>query len=164
MFWGKIYSQKTLDKDLVLLKSAITSVGSSASIPVDKKYNIIQSIGQSGNVGTIKSNSITVQQGYITNCIVYTVDNSKKEEFEEKLDLVISPNPFVEYIRIDFAKKMRQEVSVQIFDSNGRYVFSEQYQPTNSIVIPMLNFATSTYLVVITSGKDHFTKKIIKVQ
>jgi hypothetical protein len=162
IFIFKGFSQNTINKEGILLKSTITSVGSFTSYPIDEKYKITQSIGQSGIIGTKKSNSIIVQQGFLSNTIRFKIDNSEKEAFEEKLDLILSPNPFIDFIRIDFSRKTLLDIQVQIFDLNGRFIFSENFQPTDTIVIPMKNFAVATYLVLITSGKNNYTKKIIK--
>lgn len=139
-------------------------MGSYTTSSIDNKYKVTQSIGQSGIIGTRKTNSIVVQQGFLTNTKKYSINNSDKDVFEEKLDLILSPNPFIDFIKIDFSRKTIQEVIVQIFDMSGRFIFSEQFQPTESIVIPMKNFAVATYLVIISSGKNNYTKKIIKTE
>ncbi len=156
------FSQKPINKEGTLLKSTITSIGSFTSYPIDEKYKITQSIGQSGIIGTKRSNSLIVQQGFLSNIIRFKIDNSEKEEFEEKLDLILSPNPFVDFIKIDFSRKTLLGIQVQIFDLNGRFIFSKNYQPTDNILVPMENFAVATYLVLVTSGKNKYTKKIIK--
>jgi hypothetical protein len=164
LFNNKDFSQKIINKDAFILKSTITSVGNFASTYIDENYKITQSSGQSGIIGTKKTKSLIVQQGFISNTINFKIDNSKKEVFEEKLDLILYPNPFIDYIKIDFSKKTLHDIQVQIFDINGRFVFSDNYQPTNNIVIPMKNFAVATYLVLIKSGANNYTKKIIKIE
>ena len=158
----RMYSQNTANRNSVLFKSTITSIGGKNSTIIDGKYRITQCTGQSGIIGTRKSNLLMVQQGFITNTINFRINNLEKDVFEEKLDLTISPNPFVDHIKIDFSKRTIYDVEVQIFDLNGRFIFSEKYQPTESIVVPLTNLANAMYIVLVTSGSDKFTKKIVK--
>ena len=52
------FSQKTAAKKPVLLKSTITSVGSSTAFMHENKYTVQQSIGQSGIIGKLKTPSL----------------------------------------------------------------------------------------------------------
>lgn len=160
VFNGFAQTKKSISKNL--LKSAMTTVGSFTATSLGKNYKIIQSIGQSSITGTKKSTSLVVQQGFLYNVVHFNIDNSEKEVGMEKLSFTISPNPFVDLVKIDFSRKTLFGVQIQIFDMTGRFIFSEEYQPTNSIIIPMRNFAVATYIVLITSGKNSYSKKVIK--
>ena len=157
------FSQQTTKKYSVL-KSTITSVGSATIYTTNNNYSVQQSIGQSGIIGTKKTEKVSVQQGFLTSTLFFKVDNSSENTFKETLDFVISPNPFIDYIKIDFAKKTTYDVYIKIFDVNGKVFNSEKHQPTDQIIIPMNRFSIGTYLIQIKSGENSSTKKILKVQ
>jgi hypothetical protein len=158
------FSQQTNKKQFFIKRSVLTSVGSSTAFTTNQKYSIQQSIGQSSIIGQKTVNSIIVQQGFLTNNIYFKVDNSKINSFNETLDFVISPNPFIDYIKISFAKKTTNDVYIKIYDINGKIFNSLEYQPTTEIVIPMKRFSIGTYLIQIKSGRNTSTKKILKIE
>jgi len=101
------FSQKTAAKKPMLLKSTITSVGSSTAYVYGDKYTVQQSIGQSGIIGKVKTKNMLISQGFLSNALFFSVQNSDVINFEETLNVVISPNPFIDYIKIDFSSKTR---------------------------------------------------------
>ena len=127
-------------------------------------WSIIQSIGQSSIIGTKKTNSITVQQGFLNSTLFFKVDNSNNDSFKETLDFIISPNPFVDHIKIDFSKKTTEDIYIKIFDINGKVYSNKKFVPTDKIIIYMKNFSLGTYLIQIESGQNSSTKKLIKVR
>lgn len=158
------FSQQTDAKQYFVQKSTLTTVGSSTVNTSNNKYNIQQSIGQSSIIGKKNANSIIVQQGFLTSNIYYKVDNSKNNTFNETLDFVISPNPFIDYIKISFAKKTTYDVYIKIYDVTGKIFKSQKYPPTAEIVIEMQRFSIGTYLIQIKSGANTSTKKILKIE
>ena len=101
------FSQKIAAKKPMLLKSTITSVGSSTAYVYGDKYTVQQSIGQSGIIGKVKTKNMLISQGFLSNALFFSVQNSDVINFEETLNVVISPNPFIDYIKIDFSSKTR---------------------------------------------------------
>ena len=158
------FSQQVTKKEYTLQKSTLTSIGSATIYTGKNRYSIQQSIGQSGIVGKKEVNSITVQQGFLTNNIYLKVDNSKNNSFKETLDLVISPNPFIDYIKIDFSKKTDSDIYIKIYDVNGKVHLSKKYLPSNKIIIPMRRYSLGTYLIQIKSGRSTSTNKILKIE
>ena len=147
-----------------VIRSTITSVGSATVYTTNDKYRIQQSVGQSGIIGTKKLSNSSVQQGILYNTLNINIKNSNKTIIKETLEFVISPNPFIDYIKIDFDKKTTSDVYIRIFDINGKVFKSEKYQPTDQITIPMIRYSIGTYLIQIKSGENSSTKKILKVQ
>lgn len=151
-------------KKPTVLKSTITTVGSSTQSVSGKKYIIQQSIGQSGIVGKAKNKNIKASQGFLTNLLSFSIDNSSSTNFEETLDVVISPNPFIDYIKIDFSKKTEKPVYIRVYDTNGKVFTYKKYNATESLTIPMKNFTLGNYLIQIVSGKNKYVKKILKAE
>lgn len=159
-FLGLFSQQKATT--IVLGKSAITQVATVSLKKITKKASIQQSVGQSSVIGTIDDTAISVQQGFLNNTLYFSFNNIDKESFKESFNVTISPNPFSEFIKIDFSVKTQHPIDVQIFDMNGKRLFNKQYSATKTISIPLKNFSNSNYLVTINSGGKAVGKKIIK--
>lgn len=147
-----------------VLKSTITSVGSNSILHKKNKFNILQSIAQPSIIGTKNVGLISVQQGFLNNVMYLKINNSNNKSFKETLEFVISPNPFIDYIKIDFSKKTSFDVHVKIFDVNGKTHYSHKFNPTNQIIIPMNRYSIGSYLITVKSGRNLSTKKIFKVE
>lgn len=158
------YSQQLTIKKYSVQRATLTFVGSTTVYTNNNKYNIQQSIGQTGIIGIKKVKLITVQEGFLNNNISLKLDNTNKNFFKETLDFVISPNPFIDYIKIDFAKKTTHNVYIRIFDINGKVHANKKYNPTDKILISMKNYSLGTYLIEIQSGKISSTNKILKAE
>lgn len=65
------FSQKTAAKKSMLLKSTITSVGSSTAYVYGDKNVVQQSIGQSGIIGKVKTKNTLVSQGFLSNALFF---------------------------------------------------------------------------------------------
>tara|TARA_B110000046_G_C12924175_1_gene368510 strand:- start:542 stop:1075 length:534 start_codon:yes stop_codon:yes gene_type:complete len=156
------FSQKTAAKKPVLLKSTITSVGSSTAFMHENKYTVQQSIGQSGIIGKVKTKNTLIKQGFLSNFLFFSIQNSDVINFEETLNVVISPNPFIDYIKIDFSSKTRYEIQIKIYDINGKTFTYKKYKAAESIIVPMKNFSIGNYIVHIISGENKYVKKILK--
>ncbi|MDC1374282.1 T9SS type A sorting domain-containing protein [Polaribacter sp.] len=160
-----VFAQQTTAAKAVLLKSTITNVGAVTSLVIaEEKYKVIQSIGQNGIVGRVELNNKDVQQGFLTNTRYFSVRNSDNVNFKETFPIVISPNPFVDYIKIDFSIKTQHPIHLKIYDINGKIYKNEMFEATKSITVPMKNVSIGTYLVKIVSGENKYVEKIFKGQ
>lgn len=164
LFVVKIHSQQIKP---TVLKSTITSVGSTSIYPIsinNKKYEIQQSIGQSSIIGTRRISKTSVQQGFLNNIKYYIIDNTNTDIIDETLDLVISPNPFIDHIKINFSRKTKHDIHVIIYDINGKVLFSKINNPTDNLFVPMSHFSIGGYIIRIQSGKNKFAKKLLKTK
>ena len=155
----KIYPQQR-NSSISLLKSAITTIGSSAVSISNGNYYVRQSIGESGMVGTVDLESTSHQQGFLSYVIANKADNFVNEIF----DLVIYPNPFIEYLKIDFSKTTHEHISVKIYDVLGKIYISKEYLPTDKIKIPTEKLRSGNYLIQIKTGKHTVTQKVFKIE
>lgn len=158
------FSQQTISKKYSVLKSTQTSVGSSTVYTKTNKFSVQQSIGQSGIVGKKEIHTITLQQGFLNNYLFFKIDNSANNSFKENFDFAISPNPFINHIKIDFLKKTIHPILIKIYDVNGKIHSSNTYTPSDKIIIPLKEYSIGTYLIQIKSGKNIVTKKILKIE
>ena len=160
-----VFAQQTTTEKAVLLKSAITNVGTVTSLSISNdKYKVIQSVGQSGIVGGVEFNNMNVQQGFLTNTRYFYIKNSDSVNFKEAFPIVISPNPFVDYIKIDFSIRTQHSIHLKIYNINGEIYKNEMFEAAKSITVPMKNFSIGTYLISVVSGENKYVEKIFKGQ
>ncbi len=149
----------------ILLKSTLNAIGSSPSFSgntTGQKFIFRQSIAQSGITGTVQTKKLKVQQGFVTHAWVYRIDNSENESFDEVFNISVYPNPFADRIHIEFSKKTREVIHVQLFDVNGKQVLLKEYEASDQITLPLPYISEGNYVLHIRSGHKKTTKKIIK--
>lgn len=91
---------------------------------------------------------------------IITASNNTKE-------VKIYPNPFIDYIDIEFPKGKEGETLVEVFGVDGKKIFEEKLHITNVFNTKRVNFrrvmANSVYFVKITlSDKSHEFHKVVK--
>ena len=147
----------------VKLKSTLTSVGSSTLVGnvQNGAYIIQQSIGQSGNVGTVTKENILVQQGFLTNH--EWAKNHESINIKTLWEPIIYPNPVSEILNITFAKRTSGSISVSVFDMLGRLILSKGYGTSNAITLNMEHLQEATYLLQIRADDHAWGREIIKI-
>lgn len=158
-----VFSQQAVNKSPLLLKSVITSVGSSSVLlkSPSKNYYIQQSIGQSGMIGLAAKNNLYVQQGFLNNAKIIRIDNSSGDF--EKVDFVVYPNPFIDYVTVLFSENPTEPIQIGVFDITGQLVFTKKYLPSISLTIPIMSLSEGVYVIHVMSGKNKGFKKILKI-
>ena len=163
--FAQSFSENNRFEKSTLLKSTITTAGASGSLVVSGgKNTVLQSIGQSGIVGTAEFGAMEIQQGFLNNVRSFEVNNSKQPEFDQNISLVISPNPFIKYINIDFSTKTKHPVHLKVYDVNGKIFINSSYASTKHIRLPMTKLGIGNYLIRLVSGENKYVKKLIKVK
>ena len=158
------HSQQTKQ---TLLKSTISTVGSTSVYPISSnkiRYTVLQSIGQSSIIGTKITTKRNVQQGFLNNIKEFSINNSNKDIIDESLRIVISPNPFIEYLTLNFSKETKHKIHIHIYDINRKIIFKKEYSTTDNLLIPLKNYSIGTYIIRIQSGNNTFTEKILKTE
>ncbi|QVY66726.1 T9SS type A sorting domain-containing protein [Polaribacter sp. Q13] len=164
LFVFETYSQHT---KRTLLNSTISTVGSNSVQSISKnkiRYQIAQSIGQSSIIGTKSTSKINVQQGFLNNSKIFNINNSNIDIIDESLRLVISPNPFIEFITLNFSKETKHKIHIRIYDINRKIIFTKEYTPTDNLLIPLKHYSIGTYIIRIQSGTSTFTEKLLKTE
>lgn len=154
-------SQASSDGVSVELKKSTLNYVAASNVSLSPTVRIQQSVGQSGIVGLSESSRNSVQQGYLNNYLVFSIDNTKNE-FEETLELTLFPNPFQDHVNILFSKTTDYPVLVRVFDVRGRLVFDNQYQPSKYIRVPLEHLQEAGYIIRVASGGIAFLDKLIK--
>lgn len=146
-----------------LLKSMITSVGSS-TVSDNKNFSVQQSIGQSSIIGTKNVKNISIQQGFLNHFINFKIDNSIETIIDRDIKFVISPNPFIDHVKIDFSVFTDEDIFIKVYDINGKVFLIQKFPPSSSIIIPLPRLGIGNYLINIKTGSLGSTKKILKTQ
>ena len=106
----------------------------------------------------------SVQQGFLTYNKEFHINNSETDFIDTSLDIVISPNPFIDHIKINFSKRTANDIQINIYDLNGKVLVSKKHKPTDVLLVPMRYFSLGTYIIQVQSGKNKFTEKLLKTK
>ncbi len=155
------FSQQSNNKYTVK-KSSLNFIASSNITLSNHNLTVLQSSGQSSIVGNRNLKSLIVQQGYLNSTFYLKVHNSDSNFVSEQLNFVISPNPFIDHVKINFDKKTKHDVIIRVYDVNGKTFINKRFKPTDIINLPLRGFSVGTYLIKIDSGINSSTKKILK--
>jgi len=82
------------------------------------------------------------------------------DEFQNAIDVLISPNPSSEELNIQFPEVIDIE-RISIYDVLGKEVFAKKIEALEAKLVLNLNLAKGIYMVTIASKKGKFNKKII---
>ncbi|WP_373494067.1 Ig-like domain-containing protein [Aquiflexum sp.] len=87
-----------------------------------------------------------------------------EEEVEVPLEINVFPNPFREYINIEFSKQIEEDVFVLLFDNKGKTVLEKQIKnPGKDINLTMpQGMANGPYNLRIQSSKFVESRKVVK--
>lgn len=159
-----LFSQQVEGEGPLLLKSAITTVGSSSVLlkSASRNYYIQQSIGQSGIIGLAEKNNLYVQQGFLNNSKLIKINNTSSN-FKKAVNFTVYPNPVVDYVTILFAKKPTEPIQVSVFAITGELLFTKDYSPSINLTIPIMSLAEGVYVLHVMSGNNKGFKKLLKI-
>jgi hypothetical protein len=135
--------------------SMIGSQGANAELA--NGYAVYQSVGQQTvtNTGTAKD---FVQQGFQQSYWKSIIAQNKDLSTTQ-----IYPNPFKDIISIKFSKSPGKTVACNIYDLQGRLIFSERLENTNNLIkLDLRKLINTQYLIRIIGDNLVYSKMIIK--
>jgi uncharacterized Zn-finger protein len=119
-------------------------------------FLIKQTIGQTSAVGNF-SGKFSVQQGFQQSKWSTYLAPSKEEVVKSY------PNPFTQFIQLQLTDLNTTQISVQIFDINGKLVYTRTHTAKNNLFkIALSHLAIGVYLVKIKNGQMNLFTKVIK--
>lgn len=143
-----------------IMRSNLGSSGSSQQVVTSNgTYIISQSIGQSSVIGTHSNNGYYLRQGYQQPLGKIKVVGGYNHDLEAK----VYPNPFKESITITFSNSILNNISVVMYDVEGKLVHSQEFLPAQNIRVNINNISTGSYFLKVVSGRKHFSTKLIKI-
>lgn len=104
--------------------------------------------GPPGNYGAIYKN--------ITGTNLLTVDKNILEK-----NIKIYPNPASENITIDLGESNSKAINIDMIDSIGKIIFSENYTNQNKVSVNLSQFSKGVYFVKITNDDKQQIEKLI---
>jgi len=143
-----------------ILRSNLGASGSSHTIVTKNgAYSVSQSIGQTSVIGTYSNNGYYLRQGY-----QQPLSKIKVSPLSQNNDLsaTVYPNPFEQSVSIAFAQNMKKEISVLVFNLNGKLIYSKEYKSSQRIQIHFDDLSSGTYLLKVLSNNKLFHSKLIK--
>ena len=118
---------------------------------------VVFSVGQTSVVGNYFSQGYSITQGF-----VQPLKGSYLfEAFKDSFQVIVYPNPFVEYFKASFEKKF-SSVNVIIQNTLGQTIYQKDYSNQSEIGVELQNLASQTYLVTILADNKIFKAKLIK--
>lgn len=103
----------------------------------------------------------------ITNTKIHTIDSltfvSIAELTDDKLDVVIYPNPFKNFTTIEFKEDLKGEYDLYVYDIVGKEMHSQLKLKGNKFVLGQAVIGKGIYIISIVNNKTgaKFTRKII---
>ena len=93
---------------------------------------------------------------------VYTSTNGIENSDIKAVKISIFPNPAGDFIAVQAGGLMRENYTVELFDLNGKRIqTSTLYQGSTIVYFDTQSLYSGEYLVVLTSGKEKISRKII---
>lgn len=143
-----------------IIRSNLGISGSSNTITTNNgRYIVSQSIGQSSVIGTYINEGYTIRQGYQQPAISIDIIPLPSDN---KLNAAIYPNPFQQIVTISFSELMTDDVSIIVFDINGRLILSQKHPPSQLIKLAFDDISSGTYLIKVSSNGKQFNAQLIK--
>lgn len=143
-----------------IIRSTIGISGSSKTITTNNGlYIVSQSIGQTSVIGTHTNNSYTIRQGYQQPSILADIIQLPGDN---KLKATIYPNPFQQSIFISFNELILNDISIIVFDLNGKIIFSQKFPASQFIELTLDGISNGIYVIEVSSTSKQFSAKLIK--
>ncbi|MFD1615068.1 T9SS type A sorting domain-containing protein [Gelatiniphilus marinus] len=143
-----------------IIRTNLGVSGSSHAVVTKKgTYSISQSVGQASVIGTYSNNGYSLRQGY-----QQPLSKIKVRLLAQNNDLAanVYPNPFEQSVSIAFAKNTEKDILVNVFNLNGKLIYSKTFAPSQRIDIHFDNLSSGTYLLKAQSNNKLFHSKLIK--
>jgi bilirubin oxidase len=83
------------------------------------------------------------------------------QSVKEKLNYSIYPNPAKDFITIVSAKKMAENITIDVVDMNAKAVLTADFQSRASIILNISSLKSGVYSLIIRSYNTQETKKLI---
>lgn len=80
--------------------------------------------------------------------------------------LTLYPNPFEEYVVVEFAMEISEQVTIKIYNLKGEQVYSQQESTLagiNSFAIPLQSLHAGNYLIEISNGNRKVVQNMVKL-
>ena len=140
-------------------RSTITSVTNLNSY---KSNHILQqSIGQSSLTGDFSSGNYLLSQGFVQSSVWRKIIH---KDFKVNLNAKVYPNPFVDYINIEFLHEIDSDVRIFVFSEMGDLIDSQTFKKSKFISISLSYLPPGKYFINMLSGDRQHISSLIKLK
>jgi hypothetical protein len=144
----------------VLLRSTTSSGGSSEVVSLNGTTVVVQqSIGQASPIGSASSESRTVIQGFIQPNILAKI---LTPEIPESLEVGVYPNPFVDFLVVDFALLPLSTVTVSVFNILGSELKRTAFSASKQLTVDLSSLTSGYYFLKVECNGTQHVEKILK--
>ncbi len=118
-------------------------------------YNFTYNISELLGVRTLTINSMFNQQAIYSNVML-------SNDYFEKFDFSLAPNPSQDYLEINFENGFTEEATVEFYNEIGQ-ICKTMHLNSNKTKIELNNLSSGIYFVKLKTENKTVTKKLIKL-
>ena len=141
-------------------RSCLGASGATQTIATSNgHFNVSQSIGQAGVIGTYHQDGYTLLQGYQQPLL--SIHKFQTTDVHQ-LKAVVYPNPFNESINIEFKEPIEGMVYVTVADMIGKTLFNQEYPSAPLLRLPLNTIPEGLYVVKVEADNRYLIVKQVK--
>jgi len=123
-------------------------------------YNakVLQSVGQLSPIGNYFSNKTSVIQGFQQPFLMASIEKTIIDE-----GVIAYPNPFSTDLNIKFESIKPEQIRIDVYDVNGKFITSFKPENTEEIItLPLETLMSAEYLIRLRAKNLEYSTKVIK--
>ena len=123
-------------------------------------YNakVLQSVGQLSPIGNYFSNKTLVVQGFQQPFLMASIEETIIDE-----GIIVYPNPFSTDLNIKFESLKPEQIRIDVYDVNGKFITSFKPENTEEIItLPLETLMSAEYLIRLRAKNLEYSTKVIK--
>ena len=123
-------------------------------------YNakVLQSVGQLSPIGNYFSNKTSVIQGFQQPFLMASIEKTIIDE-----GVIAYPNPFSTDLNIKFESLKPEQLRIDVYDVNGKFITSFKPENTEEIItLPLETLMSAEYLIRLRAKNLEYSTKVIK--
>lgn len=123
-------------------------------------YNakVLQSVGQLSPIGNYFSNKTSVVQGFQQPFLMASIEETIIDE-----GIIAYPNPFSTDLNIKFESLKPEQIRIDVYDVNGKFITSFKPENTEEIItLPLETLMSAEYLIRLRAKNLEYSTKVIK--
>lgn len=150
-----IYTGESLAQ-LKTLRASLSSSVSDAHVIQVGNFKVQQSIGQTGITGAVNHRASTVIRGFLLPQNIFTSKPNVPD-----FDLLVYPNPFVDYIDLSFSKTVSGNMLFRLHDVTGRLIFEQTSLVKQNQRIELGFLAQAEYILSVEVMGKRFSQNLL---
>ena len=123
-------------------------------------YNakVLQSVGQLSPIGNYFSDKTSVIQGFQQPFLMASIEETIIDE-----GVIAYPNPFSTDLNIKFESLKPEQLRIDVYDVNGKFITSFKPENTEDIItLPLETLMSAEYLIRLRAKNLEYSTKVIK--